>query len=132
MLNAAMVFMILAGILGLPAVACSGFVSAVGTDQAVGKEVSTMYGWLLNLSLLASFGSIAAGLMVRRLGRTKACIASFGFAAIFALLLLQMNFFGLFSSAMLVVAGVMILVAPEEQFRRVTRIEVARAEAAGE
>ncbi len=119
MLRAAMVFMILAGIFGLPAVMCSGCWSeigrATGVDQ-IEKEGQALVDFLYSLSIIASIGSIITGALVARLKKFISGLLCFIFAICFALLLIQGNFFGLLSSLLLIISGVMIFVAPSEQF----------------
>ncbi len=128
MLNAAMVLMILAGIMGLPAVMCSGFCSGIGhvtgADQGA-PEGQAIMNALLYLSLAASLGSIIIGAMVKKIKKVTSGIACLAFAFIFALLLIQGNMFGLVSALMLIVAGIMIFVAPAEQFQNITKVKMA-------
>ena len=119
MLNAAMVLMILAGIFGLPAVLCSGLCSGIG--QMTGADVEVPEGqaimdFLMYLSIGASLGSIIVGAMVKKLKKATSGIAALIFAVCFALLLVQANMLGLLSSALLLVAAIMIFVAPSDQF----------------
>jgi|LQYC01.1.fsa_nt_gi hypothetical protein len=119
MLRAAMVFMIVAGIFGLPAVMCSGCMSECGRGMGMDKldhEGQSLIDFLYMVSLIASFGSIIMGALVTKLKKITSGSACFIFAICFAFLLVQGNFFGLFSSILLVIAGVMIFVAPSEQF----------------
>ena len=129
MLNAAMVLMILAGIFGMPALVCSGCVSSIGdayTADTGDTSVSALYNMFETAALVASFGSIAVGVSVRKLKKAVSGGCALAFSAVFVGLLLQLNLFGLVSSLMLLVAAVMIFVAPEDQFRNVTRVEVAK------
>jgi hypothetical protein len=120
--------MILAGVLGLPAVACSTACASLGQmagaardpNAAAGQTIMETLMWLAGI---ASLGSIIIGALVRRLGKQVSGAAALIFGAIFAALVIQANFFGLFSALMLLVAAIMIYVAPEEQFRSVTRVE---------
>lgn len=131
MLNAAMVLMILAGVLGLPAAMCSAACSGMGNmagaghdpNAAAGQRIVDILKWL---SIIASIGSIIVGALVRRLGKKASGSAALAFAVIFGLLMIQANLFGIPSSIMLLVAAIMIFVAPEQQFRQVTRVENAR------
>lgn len=130
MLNGAMVLMILAGVLGLPAVACSTVCAGMGQmagaarnpNAAGGQAIMETLMWLAGI---ASLGSIIVGALVRRLGKNVSGVAALIFAAIFGALVIQANLFGLLSALMLLVAAIMIFVAPEEQFRSVTRVEQA-------
>lgn len=129
MLNAAMVLMILAGLLGLPAVACSGFCSGIGHAAGAAQDPNASGGqaimdFLLYAAGAAAIGSIVIGAMVKHVKKATAAISAFLFAGIFALLLIQLNFLGLFSSIMLVIAGVMICVAPAAQFRDQVNVRV--------
>jgi hypothetical protein len=128
MLNAAMVLMILAGIFGLPAVACSAACAALGTvsgaDQSAAEGQAIMEA-LKTAGMIASAGSILVGALVKRLGRAVSGVAALLFALIFGALILQANVLGLVSSGMLLVAAVMIFVTPEQQFRSVTRVETS-------
>jgi uncharacterized membrane protein YoaK (UPF0700 family) len=125
-----MVLMILAGIFGLPAAACSTACAAMGQmagaaqdpNAAGGQAIMETLKWL---AIIASIGSIIVGALVRRLGKTVSGASALLFALLFALLLVQANLAGLPSSLLLLVAAIMIFVAPEEQFRRVTRVEQA-------
>lgn len=130
MLNAAMVLMILAGIFGLPAAACSTACAGIGQMAGAGQDPNAAGGQAIMetlkwLAIIASIGSIIVGALVRRLGKAVSGVASLLFALLFALLLIQANAVGLPSTLMLLVAAIMIFVAPEEQFRRVTRVEPA-------
>ena len=126
MLNAAMVFMILAGLFGLPAVMCSGLCSGMGV--ATGANVQAPEGqavmdFLMYLAIGASLGSIIVGAMVKKLKKATSGIAALIFAACFALLLIQANMLGLLSSVMLLVAAIMIFVAPAEQFSNIQKVK---------
>lgn len=119
MLRAAMVLMILAGFFGLPSVMCSGCWSEIGRATGVAqfdKEGQALVDFLYYLSIIASIGSIITGALVARLKKLISGLLCFIFAICFALLLIQGNFFGLFSSILLIISGVMIFVAPSEQF----------------
>jgi hypothetical protein len=127
MLNAAMVFMILAGLFGLPAVMCSGLCSGMGV--ATGANVQAPEGqavmdFLMYLSIGASLGSIIMGAMVKKLKKAMSGTACFVFALAFCALMLQGNMLGLVSALMLVISGIMIFVAPAEQFHNVTKVKV--------
>lgn len=126
MLNAAMVLMILAGIFGLPAAMCSGLCSGLGT--ATGANVNAPEGqaimdFLMYLAIAASLGSIIIGAMVKKLKKAVSGIAALIFAVCFALLLIQANMLGLLSSVMLLVAAIMIFVAPADQFSDVQKVK---------
>lgn len=127
MLNAAMVLMILAGIFGFPAVMCSAVCAGASADLAEAAGEKNPAQGALNLlawgSIVASAGSIVVGVKVKRLRRATSVISCFLFAGLFALLLLQLNWLGLGSAILLVIAGVMIAVAPANQFRDVIRVE---------
>jgi len=129
MLNFAMVMMILAGIFGLPAAACSGACAGIGAaagassdpNAAGGQAIMEGFMWL---SLLAAFGSIIVGALIKKLGKMVSGIAALLFCGIFGVLILQMNIFGILSSLMLLIAAIMIFVAPAEQYRNVQKIEM--------
>jgi hypothetical protein len=126
MLNVAMVLMILAGIFGLPAAMCSGLCSGMG--NMAGADVSAPEGqaimdFLMYLAIGASLGSIIVGAMVKKLKKAISGIAALIFAVCFALLLIQANMLGLVSSLMLLVAAIMIFVAPAEQFSNVQKVK---------
>jgi hypothetical protein len=128
MLNAAMVLMILAGVLGLPAAACSAACAGVGQMAGAGQNPNMAGGQAIIealkwLSIIASLGSIIVGALVKRLGKMASAGSALVFALVFALLLIQANAAGLPSSLMLLVAAIMIFVTPEQQFRSVTRVE---------
>ena len=126
MLNMAMVLMILAGIFGLPAVMCSGFCSGIGRMTGANMQApqgQAIMDFLMYLSIGASLGSIIVGAMVKKLKKSTSGIAALIFAACFALLLIQANMLGLVSSLMLLVAAVMIFVAPEDQFIDVQKVK---------
>jgi hypothetical protein len=128
MLNAAMVLMILAGILGLPAAGCSGACAGIGSATGAGQNPGAAAGQhlmenLMYLSLIASAGSIVVGVLVKRLGKTVSGVAALVLAGMFAALLIQANLFGLPSAALLVLAAIMIFIAPRERFRDVQRVE---------
>ncbi len=119
MLRAAMVFMILAGIFGLPAVMCSGCWSEMGKGMGMDRtyrEGQKLVEFLYYLSLFSSIGSIVIGALVTKFKKLVSGTACFIFAISFGLLLIQGNFLGLLSSLLLVIAGVMIFVAPSDQF----------------
>ena len=121
MINAARVLAILAGCLGMPAVACSGCWSELGDAYARDtgdQSIASLYSLLETAALLASLGAIAVGSGLRRFGKTTSGAALLAFSGIFAFLVVQMNFFGLVSSLMLLVAAVMVFVAPAEEFGR--------------
>lgn len=127
MLNAAMVLMILAGILGLPAIMCSGFCAGLGLMTGADKgapEGQAIMNFLFYMSVIASIGSIIMGALVKKNKKLTSGIACFVFAGIFVLLLIQGNIMGLVSSLMLIVAGVMIFVAPPEQFDNITKVKI--------
>lgn len=128
MLNAAMVLMILAGIFGLPAVVCSGACSGMGYATGAHKAAAqgqAIIDFLYYASLAASLGSIVVGAMVKKLQKMLSGILSLVFAAIFGSLLIQGNMLGLASAVMLLIAGVMIFVAPADQFKNVTKVQIA-------
>lgn len=126
MLNVAMVLMILAGIFGLPAVMCSGLCSGMG--KMTGADVTASEGqaimdFLMYLAMGASLGSIIVGAMVKKMKKAISGIAALIFAACFALLLIQGNILGLVSSVILLVAAIMIFVAPADQFSDVQKVK---------
>lgn len=128
MLNAAMVLMILGGIFGLPAVMCSGLCSGVGYMTGADKsapEGQALIDFLLYSSIAASVGSIIFGALVKKLKKVVSGSASLTFAGLFGLLLIQGNMLGMLSSLMLLAAGIMIFVAPAEQFADVTKVRMA-------
>ncbi len=127
MLNAAMVFMILAGLFGMPAVMCSSMCSGIGV--ATGADVGAPEGqaimdFLMYLSIGASLGSIIIGAMVKKLKKAISSISCLLFSLCFAALLLQGNMLGMVSALMLVIAAIMIFVAPADQFHNVTAVKV--------
>lgn len=129
MLNAAMVLMILAGVVGLPAALCSatcaGFTSAAGMrSDPNAADAQTYLDVLMGLSLVASIGSIIVGALVRRLGKIPSGVAALVFASIFAFLLIQANALGLPSSLMLLLAAIMIFVAPADQFTGIKKVKI--------
>lgn len=129
MLNAAMVFMILAGLFGLPAVMCSSMCSGIGV--ATGADVGAPEGqaimdFLMYLSIGASLGSIIIGAMVKKLKKVFSGITCLLFSLCFASLIMQGNMLGLVSSLMLLVAAIMIFVAPVDQFHNVTTVKVTK------
>ena len=129
MLNAAMVLMIIAGIFGLPAVACSAACAGIGS-MAASQDANAASGAailesLKTLAIIASLGSIIMGALIKKAGKIVSGVSALVFAVIFLLLLFQANFLGILPSIMLVIAAVMIFVAPEQQFRNVTRVEQA-------
>ena len=131
MLNGAMVLMILAGIFGLPAAACSGACAGMGhamgaqndPNAAGGQSIMDTLMWL---AIIASIGSIIVGALIKRVGKAVGGVSALLFSGMFAALLLQANLIALVPAMMLLVAAIMILVAPAEQFRNVTRVEPAR------
>ena len=125
MLNFAMVLMILAGIFGLPAVMCSGICSAMETSAIAetGRTDSGIMQFFLYLAAGASLGSIIVGAMVKKLRKVVSGTAALIFALCFASLLFQLNVLGGLSSAMLVVAAIMIFVAPAEQFSNIQKVK---------
>jgi hypothetical protein len=128
MLNAAMVFMILGGVFGLPAVLSSGLCSGAGYMTGADKgapQGQAIMDFLFYSSLAASIGSIFVGAMVKKLKKIASGVASLIFACMFSLLLIQGNMLGLLSALMLLSAGVMIFVAPADQFADFTRVKVA-------
>ena len=128
MLNYAMVLMILAGIFGLPAVACSAACASLGSAAGAGQDApegQALMEGLRTLATIACLGSILVGALVKKLGKTVSGVSALLFGGIFASLIIQANVLGLVSSVMLLTAGVMIFVAPEQEFRSVTRVEDA-------
>lgn len=128
MLNAAMVLMILAGIFGLPAAMCSGVCSGIGV--ATGANLQNPDGqaamdFFMYLAMGASFGSIIMGAMVKMLKKAISGIFSLIFACSYVFLIVQGNMLGLASSVMLLIAAIMIFIAPAEQFRNVTKVQLA-------
>ena len=126
MLNAAMVLMILAGIFGLPAVMCSGLCSGMGKmtgDDVCAPEGQAIMDFLMYRAIGSSLGSIIIGAMVKKLKKATSGIAALIFAVCFALLLVQANILGLLSSVMLLVAAIMIFVAPADQFSDVQKVK---------
>lgn len=100
MLNAAMVLMILAGVFGLPAAACSTACAGIGQMAGAGQDPNAAGGQAIMeafqwLSILASFGSIIVGALVKRCGKALAGGAALLFACIFIALILQLNMAGL-------------------------------------
>jgi hypothetical protein len=129
MLNAAMVLIIIAGIFRLPAAACSAACAGIGSftasqnsDAAAGAAILA---GLKTLAIIASLGSILAGALIKQFGKIVSGIAALLFALVFALLIIQANLLGIIPSIILLIAAVMIFVAPEQQFRNVTRVEKA-------
>lgn len=76
MLSRAMLLMILAGIFGLPAAACSGACAGIGhaagaqndANAAGGQSIMVTLMWL---AVIASFGSIIMGSLIRRVGKSR-------------------------------------------------------------
>ena len=124
MLNFARVLMILAGVFGLPAVACSGACSAVLHDTQASSGGKTFYDVLLLASLVASVGAIFVGAKAATFGKAKAGLSCLLFAAVYLSLLLQLNMLGLGSAFLLLLAAIMVFVSPDEQFRGVVKVEV--------
>jgi hypothetical protein len=127
MLNAAMVFMILGGILGLPAVlcsaACTGFTGAATKGMADAQAGQTVMEVITALGWIACAGSIILGALVKQAGKIVSGVGALCFAIFFAILLVQGNPLGILSTLLLLVAAIMIFVAPENQFRGVVRVE---------
>ena len=131
MLNVAMVLMILAGVFGLPAAACSSACAGLGAAAGAHKDPGAAGGQaimesLMWLAILASIGSIVIGAMVRKMGKVPAGITSLAFALIFVLLLIQANPLGLPSAFMLLIAAVMIFVAPRPEYTGITKVEITK------
>lgn len=131
MLKVAMVLTILAGIFGLPAAlcstACAGFGAAAGAHKdpnAAGGQV-LMEG-LMWLAVVASVGSIIVGALVPKIGKIPAGILTLLFAGLFLLLLIQLNPFGVPSALMLLIAAVMIFVAPRPEYTGIAKVEIAK------
>lgn len=141
MLNFAMVLMILAGIFGLPAAACStvcaGACAGMATvaandpnardsDKGGAAALAAYGGVFMALAAIASIGSIVIGALVRKIGKVPAAISALAFALLFVLQLLMANPLGIPSAIMLLVAAVMIFVAPQPEYTGVSKVEVAR------
>ena len=121
-----MVLMICGGIFALPAVMCSGMCSGIGSLAAEsGAQGQGIWDVFLYLAIGSSLGSIIVGAMVKKLKKATSGIAAFIFAVCFTGLLLQGNMMGLVSAIMLVVAGIMIFVAPAEQFKNIQKVQVS-------
>ena len=123
MLSAAMVFMILAGILGVPAVLCSAACGGLG--RVTGANITAAQGqaivdFLTYLALAASLGSIIIGALARKLKKAVSGSAAFIFCICFALQVVIGNTLGLVSSGMLLIASLMILVAPKGQPKKLS------------
>jgi len=131
MLNFAMVLMILAGIFGLPAAACSGACAGIGAAAGASNDPNAAGGQaimetLMWLAVIASFGSIIVGALVKKFGKMVSGVSALLFCGIFGMLIIQMNVLGILSSLMLLIAAIMIFVAPPEQFRSVQKVEMTR------
>ena len=124
MLSAARVLMILAGILGLPSVACSAVCSSVLNASQAEQGGKDAYTILLYVSALASVGAVVVGATARRLGKVKSGVLCLVFACCYAGLVLQLNVLGVTSAVLLLIAAVMTFVASEQQFRDVMKVEV--------
>jgi len=123
MLRAAMVIMILAGIFGLPAAACSTACAGIGAAAGAHNDPNAAGGQaimetLMWLAVIASIGSIIVGALVRQFGKLVSGGAAVVFALLFIGLMLQANLLGLVPALMLIVAAIMIFVAPAEQFKK--------------
>ena len=113
MINAARVMMILAGLFALPAVGCGSCMYEVSRET--GDTGSTQfYGLLTNLAALAAAASIAAGAFARNFRRVLTCTICLGSTIIFGLMWYLP--FGLVSSLLSLVAGVIVFVAPSSKF----------------
>lgn len=134
MLNVAMVLMILAGICGLPAAACStacaGLMAGVASDPHTksgdAAGLVAFGGVFMGLAVIASIGSIVTGALVRKIGKIPAGITALVLALIFAALLLQANPLGIPSALMLVVAAIMIFVAPRPEYTGISKVEITK------
>lgn len=131
MLNAAKVLMILAGIFGLPAALCSSACAGLGAAAGAGNDPMASDGQkifetLMWLSYLASFGSIIVGALVKKFGKAISGISALLFGGIFVTLLIQGNLGGLVSALMLLIAAIMIFVAPGAQYRDVQKVEISK------
>ena len=92
-------------------------------NAAAGQSIMYV---LMVLSLVASIGSIMVGALVRRLGKIKSGVAALVFAGIFAGLLIQANVLGILSSLILVLAAIMIFVAPANQFTGIQKVKIEK------
>jgi len=129
MLSVAMVLMILAGIFGLPAAVCSSACAGLGAAAGAHKDPNAAGGQaimesLMWLAILASIGSIIVGACVRKMGKAPAGVSALLFAGLFLLLLVQLNPFGVPSALMLIVAAVMIFVAPRPDYTGISKVEI--------
>jgi hypothetical protein len=123
--------MILAGIFGLPAAACSGACAGMGSAMGAHNDPSAAGGQqimetLMWLAIIASIGSIIIGALIKRVGKAVGGVSALLFCGMFSALLLQANLIAIVPAGMLLVAAIMILVAPAEQFRNVVRVEPTR------
>ena len=124
MVRTAKVFMILAGLIGLPAAACSSTREEIenvsANDAPASQAITRSLKWL---TMIASIGSLLVGSLARPLGRVPSGVAALLFAGTFLAMLIQGNALGLAPSILLLIAAVLIFVAPKQQFWGVTRIE---------
>lgn len=137
MLNFARVLAILAGLGGLPAIACNTVWTGVaksglseetrkfGQPTDTGKTASGMVSFFLYSSIIASIGAIAIGAKARVWGKRSCAVLCLVFAAMFAAPIVLLNFFGLGPAGLLCLSAILILVAPAEQFRGVIKVELA-------
>ena len=125
MLSVARVFMILAGFVGLPSVACSAMCSSMlQASQPPSGTGEGIYQFLFYASLIASIGSIIVGAKARKIGKTKTSLSCLVFAACFAGLILQMNPLGITSAGLLFLAAIMTFVASDGEFQNLASTSV--------
>ncbi len=125
MLNFARFLVILAGLGSLPSVACSTACSAVASGAQLEQAGQAVWGAILGASIVAGLGALYVGLKAPTLGKTQSVAWCLVFSVLNCVPLLQMNFFGVGSAGLLVFAAILMLVAPEDQYRGVVKVEIA-------
>jgi hypothetical protein len=94
-----------------------------GPNDAAAVSFFETLKWLV---IIAALGSIIVGAIVKRVGKKIAGVSALLFACIFATQMFYFTPIAILPALMLLIAGVMIFVAPAEQFRNVVRVESAR------
>ncbi len=92
-------------------------------SAAGGQQIMETLMWL---AIIASIGSIIIGALIKRVGKAVGGVSALLFCGMFSALLIQANLIAIVPAGMLLVAAIMILVAPAEQFRNVVRVEPTR------